>query len=102
LFILELNPLQGELAHRLVKRIYGLTNKNNAPEQIARRYRRAHHFNGSESSDRSEPEKHPPQHDDADDSPEFHHKITNSRNNPVQLASFSSTKIQDPAAKVDP
>ena len=28
--------LQGELAHRLVKRLYGLTNKKDAPEQIAR------------------------------------------------------------------
>ena len=32
--------LQGELAHRLVKRLYGLTNKRNAPKQIAKRYHR--------------------------------------------------------------
>jgi hypothetical protein len=33
-----LTALQGELAHRLVKRLYGLTNKRNAPKQIAKRY----------------------------------------------------------------
>jgi hypothetical protein len=36
--------------------------------------------------------------DGADDLPEFHHTMTNSRNNPVQLVSFP--KAQDPAAKV--
>ena len=99
---LELNILQGELAHRLVKRLYGLTNKKDAPEQIARRYRRAHHFGASEPRDTSQPDKHTSaRDDDMDDSPELHHTITNSRNNPVQLASFSSN-TQDPATKVNP
>ncbi|KAF5316669.1 hypothetical protein D9619_006659 [Psilocybe cf. subviscida] len=30
----------GELAHKIVKRLYGMTNKRNAERQIARRYRR--------------------------------------------------------------
>jgi len=100
-----LNLSQGELAHRLVKRLYGLTNKKDAPEQIARRYRRAHRFGASGSCDPS-PENPPPDSDNAsrrdatNDMPEFHHTVTNSRNNPVELASFSKT--QDPAAKVDP
>lgn len=32
--------LQGELAHKVVKRLYGLTNKRHAESQIGRRYRR--------------------------------------------------------------
>ena len=90
MFALKSNLLQGELAHRLVKRLYGLTNKKDAPEQIAHRYRRAHHFKPSEPSDPSQP----------DDSPEFHHSITASRNDSIELASFSSSKTRDPAAKV--
>ena len=89
------NFLQGELAHRLVKRLYGLTNKQDAPGQIARHYRRAHHFDTA-------PDRHAPRHDNTDDSPAFHHKISNSRNDSIELASFSSANTQDPAAKVDP
>ena len=96
----KFNCLQGELAHRLVKRLYGLTNKKNAPEQIARHYHRAHHFNASESASR--PNAPASQGNGMDESPEFHHTITNSRNNPVELASFSSHRTQDPAAKVGP
>jgi len=98
----ELSVLQGELAHRLVKRLYGLTNKKDASEQIARRYHRAHHFDAS--CDPSLGNSLPLDSDrmsgrnGVDDPAEFHHTITNSRNNPVQLASFSKT--QDPAAKV--
>src|ERR1700728_5209381 len=31
---------QGELAHKIVKRLYGSTNKRNAEHQIAKRYRK--------------------------------------------------------------
>ena len=82
--------LQGELAHRLVKRLYGLTNKQDAPEQIGRRYRQARYFDKSESQDFG-----------GDSFAELHHSIGNSRNKPVQLASLSSSGMQDPAAKVD-
>lgn len=34
------NILQGELAHRLVKRLYGLTNKRKPEAQMAKRYQR--------------------------------------------------------------
>ena len=95
---------QGELAHRLVKRLYGLTNKQNTPEQIAHRYRQAHHFGASESRDcplggtSDLGDDREPRHDAKNDSPKFHHSVTSSRNNPVELASFSTT--HDPAAKV--
>ena len=41
-------------------------------------------------------------HDKMDGLPELHHSMSNSRNDPVQLASFSSSSTQDPAAKVTP
>ena len=96
------NSSQGELAHRLVKRLYGLTNKKDAPEQIARHYRRAHHFSGSESTDSHQRNESASRYDDTNNTQEFHHTITSSRNNPVDLASFSSRTTRDPAAKVDP
>jgi hypothetical protein len=34
---------QGELTHKIVKRLYGSTNKRNAEHQIAKRYRRLEH-----------------------------------------------------------
>src|SRR6202034_4118931 len=34
---------QGELAHKIVKRLYGSTNKRNTEPQIAKRYRRLEH-----------------------------------------------------------
>lgn len=98
----EIDFMQGELAHRLVKRLYGLTNKKDAPEQIARHYRRGHHFDGPGSHGPSQPdERESRQHSDGD-SAEFHHTITTSRNNRLELASFSSNNPQDPATKVRP
>ncbi|KAF9782712.1 hypothetical protein BJ322DRAFT_1022293 [Thelephora terrestris] len=96
------NLLQGELAHRLVKRLYGLTNKKDAPEQIARRYRRARHFEASESCEHSSEGissdgDRGSGHDTANDLPELHHSVTSSRKDPAELASFSV--MQDPAAK---
>ena len=101
----EAYSLQGELAHRVVKRLYGLTNKKNAAEQISRRYQRTHHFNTSESLDPPHGVTAPDTHesnDSADNLPELHHTISRSLNNPLYLASFSSTSTQDPAAKVGP
>jgi hypothetical protein len=37
---LTLSGQQGELAHKTVKRLYGLTNKRKAENQIAKRYQR--------------------------------------------------------------
>ena len=99
----EAYSLQGELAHRVVKRLYGLTNKKNAAEQISRRYQRTHHFNTSESFDPPHRVTAPDtreSNDSTDNLPELHHTISRSLNNPLDLASFSSTSTQDPAAKV--
>ncbi|KAF9783667.1 hypothetical protein BJ322DRAFT_1109524 [Thelephora terrestris] len=88
----------GELAHRLVKRLYGLTNKQDAPGQVASRYCREKHFSSpSNSHDLTLTLAHEPEHDSSGDSPELHHTITNSRNNPTPLSSFSNTP--DPAKR---
>lgn len=58
----------GELAHRLLKRRYGLTNKKNAPGKISGRYRRADHFSASGLCDPSQ-EGVTGGHDDAGDTP---------------------------------
>jgi hypothetical protein len=38
--LFTLSGQQGKLAHKIVKRLYGLTNKHKAEPQIAKRYRR--------------------------------------------------------------
>ena len=73
-----------------MKRLYRLTNKRDAPEQIGCHYRQGRHFDRPES-----------QGSRADSVQELHHSIANSRNHPVQLASFSSGNTRNPAAKVD-
>ena len=90
--------LQGELAHRLVKRLYGLTNKQDAPKQVARRYCRESHFGSSKSHDPTLAPAWISEDDSPNDFPELHHTITESRNNPISLSSFSS--VPDPATKV--
>jgi len=91
---------QGELAHRLVKRLYGLTNKQDAPGQVASRYRRENHFGSPESHDPTLAPPCMPEDCGSDDFLELHHTITDSRNNPISLSSFSN--VPDPATKVRP
>ena len=98
---LKFNLLQGELAHRLVKQLYGLTNKKDAVEQITQHYCQVHHFNGSEPTSSFQSTEPTSQDNGSDNPPELHHKITNSCNNPLELAQFSSHHTQDPAAKVN-
>ena len=98
---LKSDSIQGELAHHLVKQLYGLTNKKDAPEQISRHYRQAHHFGALDSCDPSQGGT-VGGHDKMDGLPELHYMMSNSHNDPVQLASFSSSSTQDPAAKVTP
>jgi len=90
--------LQGELSHRLLKHLYGLTNKRDVPGQVASRYRRENHFGSPESHDSTPTLVHGSGCDGSDDSPELHHTIPNSRNTPISLSSFSNTP--DPATKV--
>jgi hypothetical protein len=84
------------LAHRVVKRLYALTNRRDATKQIAKRYRR-------EEATRSDP------FDASDTKPsqeeipfELHHHISASRNHPISLANFVLENPGDPAKKVYP
>ncbi len=83
--------LQGELAHRLVKRLYGLTNKKNAIKQIGRKYSRKDALCPAEQQEISEAVQ-----GDIKD----HHHISISRNNPVNLYAFVYENPDDPAKKV--
>ncbi|KAF8872006.1 hypothetical protein BD779DRAFT_1613865 [Infundibulicybe gibba] len=85
----------GELSHRLVKRLYGLTNKRDATKQIGKRYRRLQkarvawsqrlqlHADEEEASRRS--------------NPQLHHHITQSKNHPIDLLQFVKQNAGDPA-----
>ncbi len=42
--ITDSNITQSELAHRLIKRLYGLTNKKNAMTQVGKKYSRKEMF----------------------------------------------------------
>ena len=84
----------------MVKRLYSLTNKQDASGQIASRYHRENHFGSFESHDPVLVQADAPEWDSSNDSPELHHIISESRNNSVSLSSFSN--LPDPATKVKP
>ncbi|KAF8951473.1 hypothetical protein BDZ97DRAFT_1684491 [Flammula alnicola] len=79
----------GELAHRLVKRLYGLTNKKDAIKQISKKYTRQRVFRQAEKQEEKEA-----------DQPERlseHHVISHSRNSPLNVLAF--VQDGDPAKK---
>jgi hypothetical protein len=81
---------KGELAHRVVKRLYGLTNKRNAIAQIGKKYTRQQIFREAEKKEEKE----------ANQSERLgeHHIISRSRNAPVNI--FTFVQDGDPAKKV--
>ncbi|KAF8164087.1 hypothetical protein BJ912DRAFT_803408, partial [Pholiota molesta] len=78
----------GELAHRLVKRFYGLTNKKNATEQIGKKYNRKQALQPIECHETEEASK---------GRLEDHHIISASRNQPINIYAFVLTNPNDPA-----
>ena len=86
---------QGELAHRLIKRFYGLTNKKDPMNQIGKKYNR--HEALRPSADHSE--LHETKEADSE-SIAGHHVISKSRNSPIFLFNFVQTNSKDPATKV--
>ena len=84
---------QGELAHQLVKQLYGLTNKKNAVQQISKKYSRQQAF------------RHRPEEQEEKAANEGvgclsdHNIISCSRNDRLSLFSFSQEN-GDPAKKV--
>ena len=90
-------PPQGEFAHRIVKRLFALTNKKDAVTQIATKYRREARSSEAKAS-RVDHQL------DVEDSevvaPELHHHISHSRNSPLKLRNFLRCNPEDPAKKV--
>ena len=86
------------MAHHTLKHLYGLTNKQDPSGQVVSWYHRECHFSSTESNNPTLTLTDGYGHNGCNDSPELHHTITNSRNYPVSLSSFSSTS--DPATKV--
>jgi hypothetical protein len=82
---------QGELAHRLVKQLYSLTNKKNAIQQIGKKYTRQQAFLSAERQEEKEADRVSYLSD--------HHVISHTKNAPLNLLSFAQTN-GDPAKKV--
>ncbi|KXN92896.1 hypothetical protein AN958_07831 [Leucoagaricus sp. SymC.cos] len=82
--------LQGEQCHRIVKRLYGLTNKKNAMSQIGTKYTRHQALLRTlEKQETNEIEK--PEHIDK------HFVISNSKAETLSLFSFVHENLSDPA-----
>ncbi|KII83957.1 hypothetical protein PLICRDRAFT_46731 [Plicaturopsis crispa FD-325 SS-3] len=101
----------GELAHRWIKRLYSRTNKKNAIEQITRHERRETKFRQRREKELADTElrsktKHShhggnesPDQDPLVDDAEVHHYISDSRNSPHEVTSFTRNFPDDPATK---
>lgn len=94
---LRFMALQGEFAHKVVKRLFALTNKKDTPTQIATKYRRESRLSDSRAV-KVEHELELEQSEVA--APELHHHISHSRNSPSKLRSFMRDSPEDPAKKV--
>jgi len=96
--------LQGELAHRTVKRLYRRTNRINATRQIARHERRSTRLRRAQEAASRQGHDHHVQLSDNDPLPytavDQHHHVSDSRNHPLNLMSFVHTPPNDPAKKV--
>lgn len=82
------------MAHRAVKRFYGLTNRRDATKQIAKHHRReaAARLGPFDASDVTESQEEIPS--------ELHHHISSSKNHSLPLATFILEHPEDPAKKV--
>ncbi|KAF7354440.1 hypothetical protein MVEN_01133000 [Mycena venus] len=100
------STVTGELAHRLVKRLYRRTNKNNALKQMAKLERREARLRKARTAADSPRRRH------AHHVPfsqkearayvyiEVHHHIAPSRNNRLHLMTFLHDNEDDPAKKI--
>jgi hypothetical protein len=83
---------QSELAHRLIKRLYGLTNKKHAMTQVGKKYVRKEVLRDGEDQEDQEASTNARLQD--------HHYISSSRNTPVPLFDFVQSNPKDPGKKV--
>ncbi|KAJ3724112.1 hypothetical protein DFJ43DRAFT_1003317 [Lentinula guzmanii] len=116
---------QGELAHRTVKALYGLTNKRDATKQIAKRYNREKHLRQAKANLQKAKKLEQvgkgkglsvqilSQHthhvgmemstvkEDMKISPDLHHFISENNNHPISLHSFLLDQNREDPAKKD-
>jgi len=83
----------GELAHRVVKRLYVLTNRRDATKQIAKHYRREETTRRErfDASDMKESQEEIPS--------ELHHHTSASKNRSVPLAAFVLENLETPPTR---
>ena len=93
---------QGELAHKIVKRLYGTTNKRNAEQQIAKRVRRLERANLTLDRKRHLKRKQEAmeQDDSAEGDSDLRYHISASKNNPWDIFSTIRNNRGDPAFHV--
>lgn len=97
---------QGELAHRLVKRFYGRTNKNNATKQIARHERRHTRLRRAREAAEDPCRRHAHHVGFSDNDPlpytgiDMHHYMSDAKTHPHHLQSFIREPADDPSKKV--
>jgi len=90
---------QGEFAHRVVKRLFALTNKKDAVTQIATKYRREARSSDARAA-RVDRKLELEQSEIV--APELHHHISGSRNTSLKIRKFLHDNPEDPAKKVSP
>jgi hypothetical protein len=107
LYAKSISDLQGELAHRFVKRLYSRTNKKNVVRQIAKNERRSTRLRHAREA-AAAPQHHHIHHvqfSDSDSLPHTnfyqHHHMSDSKNFSHHLMNFVSQPPNDPAKKVD-
>jgi hypothetical protein len=103
---------QGELAHKIVKRLYGSTNKRNAEHQIAKRYRRLerarlaldrkrlHSHTKQKTVTTNQEDNQPDSDGDSDGDSELRYYISPSKNHPQDIFGTLRNNRGDPAYQV--
>ena len=96
---------QGELAHRLVKQLYGKTNKRNTSMQIGKRVRRLERAQDAADRQRIKTRTEMPDVNIESDecmamNLDARYEVPNLRTDPVDLYSFVREHRGDPAIKV--
>jgi hypothetical protein len=95
---------QGELAHKIVKRLYGTTNKRNAEHQIAMRVRRLECANlaldRKRLHNRSQQKATEQEDISTGGDPDLRYHISESKNNPQDIFSTIRSNRGDPAFNV--
>jgi hypothetical protein len=101
LSLLTLSVQQGELAHKIVKRLYGSTNKRKAEHQIAKRYRRLERARFALDRKRHRNRKTASQKDNQlDGDQELRYYISPSKNHPQDIFGTLRRNRGDPAYHV--